>query len=128
MNNNIESKKIAFVCGSTGGHVYPAIALAQGLKNTPVCFFTSQHRQDNTILSQYKFQTHPLPSTRKNPLIFLWAIMKARKTLKRERVTTLVATGGYFTTPVIMAARSLSISIYLCEQNVVPGKVTQIFF
>lgn len=123
--------KVAFTCGGTGGHVYPAVALAQEIgkeaDNENVCFIVSGKRQDKTILDQFNFQSFSCASTRKNPLILLKAIFQARRILKRENVTTVVGTGGYFTAPVLIAAWLLKLPIYLCEQNVLPGRVTSLF-
>ena len=70
--------KVAFTCGGTGGHVYPAVALAQEIGreagNENVCFIVSGKRQDKTILDQFNFPSFSCASTRKNPLILLKAI------------------------------------------------------
>ena len=122
---NHQQTHIAFTCGGTGGHVYPAIALAQYFESCSITFLMSTDRNDREIIQAYGYQGVEIPSSRANPLTVLRGLMRSWIYLKRLRPHVLVATGGYHTAPVILAAKLLSIPIVLLEQNVLPGRVNR---
>ncbi len=119
------NKRLGITCGGTGGHVYPAIAVAQELTDIDFFFIGSAHRQDSKIVSRYGFEYLPIPSSRRNLWVIYKAYRAAKKILKDRRVDCLLGTGGYSTLPVILAAFRLGIPIVLHEQNVLPGKVNR---
>ena len=116
---------IVFTCGTTGGHVYPAIAIAQEL-NEKCLFICSENKEDNTIISQHNFPYKTIPISNKNILILLKGIVKAYSILKQKKASYLIATGGYSTFPVVLAAKLKGIKILLLEQNAIPGRVNRI--
>ncbi len=119
--------KLAFTCGTTGGHVYPAIALAEKWPGKSI-FICSENKQDKQILEAYPYPKYPIPASEKpNPITLLRAFMRSRAALKSEKADMLIATGGYLTAPVILAAKTLGIPIILLEQNSFPGRVTKLF-
>lgn len=119
---------VIFACGGTGGHIYPAIAVAQALikEEKTSLFLISKHRQDAQIIPKYDFLSEEIPSAKRNPLIIIWAIIKTLQLLRQYQPKVFVGTGGYLTFPAIIAARIFGIPIILMEQNVYPGKVTRL--
>ena len=74
-------KKVILTTGGTGGHIYPALAVADALKARGVeaIFVVTKHRMEKDILgnSQYKFTGLDIkPLSLKNPLTFIIHIYK----------------------------------------------------
>lgn len=117
---------ISFTFSGTGGHVYPCIALAQELGSIPFNFIGSPDRKDSEIILRHHYPFNPIPSSRKNPFIWLKSFWQARKILKKNKTKLLISAGGYLTFPVALAAKTLKIPIFLLEQNMLPGRVTKL--
>lgn len=117
---------IALCCGGTGGHIYPAIALAQEIGSAQCFFFISQDRVDSEIVSRYGFQTVPISFSKAKKISGLFkAFRQASQALRTNPPKAVIATGGYFTVPIILAAYWNNIPVYLLEQNLLPGRVNR---
>lgn len=116
---------IAFTSSGTGGHIYPCIALAEELPENEFYFICSKDRKDREIINKYGFNFSAIASERKNLLKIFSNFFKARGILKQHKTKVLVSSGGYFTFPVVLAAASLRIPIFLLEQNILPGRVNR---
>lgn len=126
--------KILFASGGTGGHVYPALAMADYIMQqdeTNECIFVgSSTRIEKDIIekTQYRFIGLDIPSvysfitrvrlTFKLPIAYL----KAIALLKKEGVDVVFGTGGFISYPVVKAAQKLKIPTILHEQNAILGK------
>jgi UDP-N-acetylglucosamine--N-acetylmuramyl-(pentapeptide) pyrophosphoryl-undecaprenol N-acetylglucosamine transferase len=133
-----KQQTLCFVAGRSGGHLIPALTLAQQKKqkNTAlkVLFFSSHRALDRHIVGSCEAVDYYVPLKLNNvPLrkpwllpIFGWhfcvAFFSARKHLRRYRPISVLSTGGYVSIPVFLAARSLRIPVELFELNVIPGK------
>lgn len=120
------NKTILFTCGGTGGHTYPAIALAQALAQYKCFFVGSKQRQDKGIIEKYGYAFYAIPASAKSPIKWLLAYFKTRHLIKKNAVDLVISTGGYTTAPVILAAWRLKKPIMLLEQNVLPGRVNRL--
>lgn len=124
-------KKIAFTTGGTGGHIYPALSLANEMKKRgyEVIFIGTCHRMEKEIVPKagYKFYgLDILPfNSIKSVLKGIKAVFEIKKILKQENVDTLIGFGNYISIPSITAAKLLKINIYLQEQNIVMGKANK---
>ncbi len=131
--------KVLLTGGGTGGHVYPAIALAQALHatNDTVLFVGLRSGMEERIVPQAAI---PLAVINAAPLRRSWSwatlitlrdnfrgIVQACRIIARFQPDAVIATGGYVTFPVVIAARIISrlrrwpIFIGLLEPNAVPG-------
>ncbi len=126
MDKNTITKPIAFVCGGTGGHVYPAIALAQELNDKPLFFIGSTDRQDKDIIKRYGFDFVGIAPKKTSLIQKISTFFKAARLLKDKHVQHLVSTGGGQTAFVALAAFFLRIPITLLEQNTIPGRTNRI--
>ena len=97
------NRPLAITCGGTGGHVYPAVAVAQELKSG-FLFLGTRDRQDTKIIARYGFPYEAIPSSRRNVWVMLKAYFAAKKILRKHGVGCLLSMGGYSTLPVILAA------------------------
>lgn len=129
--------KAVFVTGGTGGHIYPALSLANYVKEqgNQVVFIGNEDRMEADIIPQAGYPFYGIKSKglagsiveKGKALVMLpMAIVKARKILKKENCDICVGFGGYVTSPVILAAQSLKIKTILHEQNSIFGKANQI--
>ena len=122
--------KICFVTGGTGGHIYPALALADKMKeldsSTEILFIGNDDRMEKDLIPQngYAFKALHTSGLVGNALKKCMAVCqmfkaegKAKKYLKEFNPDVVIGFGGYVSAPVIMAAHSLGIHTVIHEQN-----------
>ena len=127
--------KMMIVAGGTGGHIYPALALADILMKEPVdnevVFFGSDNRLESKIIPEhgYRFIGVHMVSTAggiSSKVKSLASLVKAEKyaasVLKKEKPDICVGFGNYISVPLIRAAHRLHIPVVLHEQNSYAGK------
>lgn len=127
---------VLLAAGGTGGHVFPAEALAFKLKERGY----SVHLVTDSRAERYagKFpaeEIHVVPSATigsKNPVAVarslwtLWSGMrKAKKLIQRLRPVVVVGFGGYPTVPPLLAATRLGVPSMIHEQNAVMGRANK---
>jgi UDP-N-acetylglucosamine--N-acetylmuramyl-(pentapeptide) pyrophosphoryl-undecaprenol N-acetylglucosamine transferase len=129
---------VIFAGGGTGGHLYPAIAIAQALGDrADVAFIGTAGRLETKIVPQagYALETvRSSPLSRKLSFAFVamapvnaLGIFQAMRALLRRKPEIVIATGGYVCFPVVIAARILRATgrtrapIVLFEPNARPG-------
>ena len=134
--------RVLIACGGSGGHIFPAIALAQGLieKNnkTDTMFVGSNAVLDKRIFKKEHFKYSLLSANKlAYKLSFKWIIfftklifdiLKSFFILVRYRPDVVVGFGGYVSGPVILTAYVLGIPRIVHEQNVVPGRANAFLF
>lgn len=122
---------IAIACGGTGGHIHPAMAVADLLlaEGYPVSLILSGTRDaeqktadawKGPLLKSGTRQIRKSLNPRA-PLAVLWAIVKCFRFLKQQRPAVLFATGGYTCFPPVVAARCLRIPVVFHEANSLVG-------
>ncbi|WP_043615895.1 undecaprenyldiphospho-muramoylpentapeptide beta-N-acetylglucosaminyltransferase [Ensifer sp. ZNC0028] len=127
---------ILLAAGGTGGHLFPAEALAHELK----AMGYSVHLVTDSRAERYagKFpadEVHVVPSATigsKNPVTVvkslwtLWAGMRAaRKLIARLKPKAVVGFGGYPTVPPLLAATGMGVPSIIHEQNAVMGRANK---
>lgn len=127
--------KVILACGGTGGHIYPAIAIADKIKrknpNAEILFIGTERGMERTLIPENGYAFEWISASgfnRKN--IFknaktvsdmLKGAKQANGLIKAFRPDFVVGTGGYVTGPVLKEAYRLGIPVYIQEQNAVPG-------
>ena len=133
--------KIVLTGGGTGGHLFPALALAEEFKERDrkceLLFVGSAAGIENKIVPNYGYRLELLdingfkgrgwPAKFTTGLKAVKAIFQAVKILKSFRPDGVIGTGGYSSGPVVLAARLLGIKTAILEQNIVPGLTNRIF-
>lgn len=114
---------VVFTGGGTGGHLYPAIAIAQALgARANVTFVGAADRLEATIVPNAGY---PLVTVKSGPAKRAYAnligVFQALSALRRLNPDIVIATGGYVAFPVALAARMLGKKIALLEPNARPG-------
>ena len=131
--------KVLFAGGGTGGHLMPALALAQALRDArpdvESVLVGAARGIEKDVLPRYPFRHHLLPieplyrhSWWRNarwPLV-AWRVWRAvGKVLAVEQPTVVVGAGGYVAGPVVWRAQRAGLPTVLQEQNAYPGLTTR---
>ncbi len=128
--------RIVLTGGGTGGHVYPAISIAQALRDivpdVELLFMGSSHGPEGEIARKAGMDFAAIPSgplskalSLRNASSFgklVMGVFRARKVLRRFRPDVVIGTGGYTTAAILLAQRSLGGKIVIHEQNAHPGR------
>lgn len=114
---------VVFAGGGTGGHLYPAIAIAQALGDRAnVTFIGTADRLEATIVPNAGYPLVTVMSApAKRAYVNLVGVVQALGALRRLKPDIVIATGGYVSFPVAVAARMLGKTIALLEPNAHPG-------
>ena len=110
--------RIAFAAGGTGGHLYPAIALADALRErASIRFIGSADRMEARIVPDAGYQLTAVASgplqgrswaqSFRSTIANAIGTVQALRALRRFRPDVVIATGGYVCFPVMLAARML---------------------
>ena len=127
--------RVIMTGGGTGGHIYPAIAIADKIKkenaDAEIIFVGTERGLEKTIVpkSGYKIEFIKIRGfNRKNifknvkVLIELVKAFKdAKEIIKEFKPDMVIGTGGYVCGPVVRTANKLGIKTYIHEQNASPG-------
>jgi len=123
----MNSGTFAFCCGGTGGHIYPALALAQQLSSNHSCFFIgSKNRKDSVIVPKYNFPFLALVHSKPSFFSIFFDISKVYRYFKKNRPIALISTGGGQTLAVVLAAYFSKIPVFLLEQNTIAGRANRV--
>lgn len=126
--------------GGTGGHIYPALAIADYFKNTDknahILYIGGKHGIENEILKNYDYDylsIDVLGIRRKISLdnvsrVFksIKAMIKMKKIIRDFKPDLVIGTGGYVTGPVVYMAEKMNIKTAILEQNVFMGMANKI--
>ena len=121
--------------GGTGGHIYPAVAIANELKarhpEAKFLFVGALGRMEMEKIPQLGFEIEGLnisglqrSLSLKNlafPFKLLQSLVAAGKILKRFRPNVVIGTGGYASGPTLYVASLRNIPSLIQEQNSYPG-------
>ncbi|MDY6896538.1 MAG: undecaprenyldiphospho-muramoylpentapeptide beta-N-acetylglucosaminyltransferase, partial [Cyanobacteriota bacterium] len=128
--------RLLIAASGTGGHLFPAIALAEQLPDYQIEWLGVPNRLETQLVpDQYKLNTIGVEGFQKgfgiSSLLTLGklvgSILQVRKILKQGKFEGVFTTGGYISGPAVIAARSLGLPVILHESNALPGKVTRFF-
>ncbi|PLZ99152.1 undecaprenyldiphospho-muramoylpentapeptide beta-N-acetylglucosaminyltransferase [Fischerella thermalis CCMEE 5268] len=128
--------KLLIAASGTGGHLFPAIALAQKLPDYQIEWLGVPNRLETQLVpQQYRLNTISVEGFQKGFGIsslltvgkLVGSVLKVRKILQNGQFQGVFTTGGYIAGPAVIAARSLGIPVILHEANAFPGKVTRFF-
>ncbi len=136
LNWKIVSEKILIAASGTGGHIFPALAVAQQLTEVNIEWLGVPDRLETKLVPDcYLLHTIAVGGFQKglslNSLKTLFrlitSIFKVQKLLKQRQIKLVFTTGGYIAGPTILAAKLAGIPVILHESNFIPGKVTRFF-
>lgn len=129
---------LLFACGGTGGHVFPAVAIAECMRKRGVKRIVFAGRpgsmEERLVSGAWEFapiSAVPLKrgSIRENLLLpprLLLSLWRAYKVVRSVKPDAVVATGGYVSLPIVIAAGLKGVPVYLQEQNAVAGVANKV--
>lgn len=131
--------KVLLSGGGTGGHIYPALALADRLKeindNVEFLYIGTERGLESKLVRDAHIPFEPIKVegfvrklnkdgiiyNTKSIFYFLNSLRKARKIIKEFQPDIVIGTGGYVCAPVLYQAAKLHIPTIIHEQNSVAG-------
>ena len=135
---------LIFTCGGTAGHINPAIAVANMMKERhPGCnilFIGAVGHMEEKLVPQAGFELKCLPGSglsrklnlagiKKNLYAVkcvLDAVRSCKKIYREFKPDAVIGTGGYASFPALYAAQSLGIPTCVHEANALPGVTTRL--
>jgi UDP-N-acetylglucosamine--N-acetylmuramyl-(pentapeptide) pyrophosphoryl-undecaprenol N-acetylglucosamine transferase len=135
----MSDKAFFFAGGGTGGHIYPALAVAEQIikldGQSKIHFFCSGREIDSKILSKTNFPFTALPakglSLRPDRFIafcktFLQSSKITKEILRKTSNPSVVGVGGFVAGPVCWAAHKMKLPVALINVDIVPGKANKL--
>ncbi|WP_088243421.1 undecaprenyldiphospho-muramoylpentapeptide beta-N-acetylglucosaminyltransferase [Calothrix rhizosoleniae] len=128
--------KLLIAASGTGGHLFPAIALAQELSDYDIEWLGVPNRLETQLVPhQYKLNTIAVAGFQEKLGLgtfrvlsgLIGSVFQVRKLLQQGKFQGVLTTGGYIAAPALIAAKTLGIPIIFHEANALPGKVTRFF-
>ncbi|MBR6690752.1 MAG: undecaprenyldiphospho-muramoylpentapeptide beta-N-acetylglucosaminyltransferase [Bacilli bacterium] len=131
-----DKMKVVISAGGTGGHIYPALAIINKIKEmepkSEFLYIGTHNRMEKDIVPKYDipfkfieiygFNRKNLLKNFKTIKCLIKAKKECKKIIKEFNPDIAIGVGGYVTAPVIMAAHELGIKTFIHEQNSVAGK------
>lgn len=127
--------------GGTGGHIYPAVSVAEALKRrlgdeVELLFVGALGKMEMTLIPHLGYRIEGLPIiglqrrlTLKNaalPVQIVRSLKRAREIIKEFKPDVVAGFGGYASAPIIFTAQMMGIPTVLQEQNSYAGLVNKI--
>tara|TARA_Y100001970_G_C14259761_1_gene879065 strand:- start:12415 stop:13491 length:1077 start_codon:yes stop_codon:yes gene_type:complete len=128
-------KKLLIAASGTGGHIYPALAVAERMKqNWRISWIGVPDRcESNLIPIEFEFFAIKASAPQstgikliKEYLVLFICTFKVFNLIKKNKINLVFTTGGYISVPAILAAKLSGIPVVLHESNVIPGSVTSL--
>lgn len=127
--------KVIITAGGTGGHIYPALAIIDKIKEmepkSEFIYVGTTNRMEKDIvpklgieyvgIEMYGLTKNIVRDIKACVLIFANE-KKMKNLMKTFKPDVVIGAGGYVTYPVIKAAKALGIKTFIHEQNSIPGK------
>ncbi len=138
MSNNVT--KILFAAGGTGGHLFPALAIADEIRkknpNTIFLFAGAKDKIEARVVPRHGFDFTAIWISGFHrglkiqnllfPLKIVVSLMQSFFLIRRFRPAIVIGTGGYVCGPVLYAASLRGISTVVLESNSYPGITTRL--
>lgn len=127
--------KVIMTGGGTGGHIYPAIAIADEIKSrhpdAEIIFVGTERGMEKDIVPKAGYPIKFITVSglnRKNPIKLIKTLKdlnhglhEAKQIIKEFKPDFVIGTGGYVCGPVMKTAAGMGIKTYIHEQNAFPG-------
>lgn len=134
---------VIFTCGGTGGHINPAIAVANTWKerhpDSKILFIGAKDRMEERLVPQAGYRLETIPASgmsrgknlaalkhnlRAVSYIFQ-AVSRCKQIIRDFKADVVVGTGGYASFPALFAASLMGIPTCVHEANAMPGLTTR---
>ena len=127
--------RLLIVASGTGGHLFPALAVADALPESWSARWLGVPDRLETELVPERFglvtvKAGGLQGRGLRKLLQLLRLLAASGTvvqlIRRQRLEAVLTTGGYIAAPAIIGARLCRVPVVLHESNAIPGRVTRL--
>ena len=134
-------KRIILSGGGTGGHIYPAVSVAEELKkrfgeDVEILFVGAEGKMEMTLIPKLGYNIKGLTIvglqrrfTWKNftlPYCLLRSLNQARRIIKEFKPDVVAGFGGYASAPIVFVAQMMGVPTVIQEQNSYAGLVNKI--
>ena len=137
---NMKKLKVIISGGGTGGHIFPALAIAKAIENkveyVEFLFVGAEDRMEMEKIpaAGYKIVGLWISGLQRNfsrrnllfPFKVISSLLKARKIVKQFQPDLAIGTGGYASGPLLFAAAKKGVPSLIQEQNSCPGITNKI--
>ena len=127
--------RVIISAGGTGGHIYPALAIINKIKekepDSEFLYIGTHNRMEKDIvpakgipfksIAMYGFRKKIFRNIKTVKCLFK-AFKQCKKMIREFNPDIVIGVGGYVTVPVIVSAKKLGYKTFLHEQNSLPGK------
>lgn len=127
--------RVIISAGGTGGHIYPALAIINKIKekepDSEFLYIGTHNRMEKDIvpskgipfisIEMYGFSKKIFKNFKTVKCLFK-AFKECKKIIRDFNPDVVIGVGGYVTVPVIVSASKLGYKTFLHEQNALPGK------
>ena len=127
--------RLLIAASGTGGHLFPALSVAEALPNTwSVRWLGVPDRLETSLVHEryglVTVKAGGLQGRGLRKLIQLIRLLAAsrdvRRLIRRDGIDAVFTTGGYIAAPAILGARWCGVPVVLHESNAIPGRVTRL--
>ena len=137
------SKRIIISGGGTGGHIFPAVSIANEIKrrdpDADILFVGAKGGMETRVVPRYNYPIETvwisgihrqlnLKNIWRNlsfPIKLISSLMQSGKIVKRFKPEAVVGVGGYASGPLGRVAAGKNVPLFICEQNAYPGLVNK---
>jgi len=130
---------ILFAAGGTGGHLFPAIAIAEEIKKTRpdarIAFIGTKNKIEARVVPErgFEFYTIWISGLHRRltvdnllfPLKIVVSLVQSFFLIRKFRPNVVVGTGGYVCGPILYAASLMKVPTVVHESNSYPGVTTR---
>lgn len=132
------SGTVLMMAGGTGGHVFPALAVADALRERgyDIAWLGAQGGIENRLVPAAGYPLHALKvrgvrgggllRKLQAPFLLLGAVLAARRVLRGTSAVLAVGFGGFASGPGGLAARLSGVPLIVHEQNAIPGLTNRV--
>ncbi len=135
-----EQVKVLLTGGGTGGHIYPAIVIADEIRrlnpSAQILFVGTRRGLESKVVPRLGYEIKYIDVrflvrrlTLKNFVTIykaLTSVFASKKIIREFKPDIVVGTGGYVSGPVVLAASMLKVPTLIHEQNAFPGLTTRL--
>ncbi len=130
--------RVMIMAGGTGGHVYPALAVARLLRarGAEICWMGAPHSFESRLIPGEGFAFLPVSVSGLRgkglwrrlsaPFMLVGAMLQAAAVVRKARPAVVLGMGGFVTGPGGVASRLLGRPLVIHEQNAIPGMTNRL--
>jgi UDP-N-acetylglucosamine--N-acetylmuramyl-(pentapeptide) pyrophosphoryl-undecaprenol N-acetylglucosamine transferase len=122
--------KLLLAGGGTGGHIYPALAIAEAASLDDVLFVGEYGGMAERLVAHAGFPFQPIARRQPGrnlltPFIILGDFLRALRFVRQWKPDVVIGTGGYVSACAVWSGRRLKIPTVILDFNALPGRTNR---